>query len=319
MRWLHPVDGGPANREDELPNDRMLSEIPADYDAPLSVKTVSETGQVHWPRLFYAQPIGFRPLTLDLIAPGSAGPYPVIVWIHGGGWFRGHYTLSNRILQKMKFVDSLLDAGFAIARISYRLSGEARFPTQLHDCKAAVRYLRKHSGALGLDSTRFVAMGESAGGHLACLLGLTGGRSELEGEVGVTGPSSAVHAVVDWYGPTDLLTMDAQGVPSGFQPHDAPDSPEARLVGGPVQEVRDLTRAASPIAYVSPSAPPFLIQHGTADRIVSVGQGRALAQALERAGAHVTLKEIEGADHCFWGVDTAAIMPQVVAFLRSCL
>jgi acetyl esterase/lipase len=297
--------------------DRMLSEIAPDPDELLANRIELPTGRIYRPRLFFASPNGFRPLTLDVTTPGSAGPYPTVINIHGGGWFRGHYTLANTVLEKMRFVDHLLDAGFAVARIAYRLSGEGRFPVQLHDCKAAVRYLRKHSAVLGLDPARFAAMGESAGGHLACLLGLTGGRPELEGDVGVTGPSSAVQAVVDWYGPTDLLTMDAEGVPAGFQPHDAPDSPEARLVGGPVQVVKELTRAASPITYVSAAAPPFLIQHGTADRIVSIGQGRALASALERVGAKVTLIEIEGADHCFWGVDTSAIMPRVVSFLKS--
>ena len=267
-----------------MPADRMLSEIPADMDAPLRSPTVTPDGRVHWPQLFYASPNGFRPLTLDVVTPGRAGPYPTVVWIHGGGWFRGHYAMPNQIVAKMHFADRLLEAGFAVARVAYRLSGEAQFPTQLHDCKSAVRYLRKHAATLGLDPARVASMGESAGGHLACLLGLTGGRAELEGKVGVAGPSSAVQAVVDWYGPTDLSTMDAQGVPEGFQPHDAPDSPEARLVGAPVQQDKARTRAASPLTYITASAPPLLIQHGTADRIVSIGQGRALHEALRAAG-----------------------------------
>ena len=208
-----------------MPEDRMLREIPADYDSRLSDKVMLPSGRVHWPELFYARPVGCRALTLDLFAPGGAGPYPTIIWIHGGGWFQGHYTISNNIVGKMALVDRLLDAGYAVARIAYRLSGEARFPTQLHDCKAAVRYLRKHSDVLRLDPRRFAAMGESAGGHLACLLGLTGDRPELEGEVGVAGPSSAVQAVVDWYGPTELLTMDEQLGPSTFQPHKIPTRP----------------------------------------------------------------------------------------------
>jgi acetyl esterase/lipase len=304
-------------REWSMAQDRMLSEIPADADAPLTRPVTFERGLVHWQRLFYAQPSGFRPLTLDVTAPGRAGPYPTVVWIHGGGWFRGHYSMTNRVVEKMDFVETLLDAGYAVARIGYRLSGEGQFPTQLHDCKAAVRYLRQHAAVLHLDPARFAAMGESAGGHLACMLGLTGNRPELEGDVGVAGPSSAVQAVVDWYGPTDLLTMDEQAPPNSFQPHNAPDSPEARLVGAPVQQDKARTRAASPIAYVSASAPPFLIQHGTADRIVPVGQSRELAGALEAAGAKVALIEVPGADHCFWGVDTSGIMPRVLSFLKS--
>jgi acetyl esterase/lipase len=256
-------------------------------------------------------------LLLDLFTPGNAGPYPTVIWIHGGGWFQGYHTMINQVVGKMGHFDRLLDSGYAVARIGYRLSGEAQFPTQLHDCKAAVRYLRRHADALRLDARRFAAMGESAGGHLACLLGLTGNRPELEGDIGITGPSSAVQAVVDWYGPTDLLTMDEQLGPSTFQPHSDPTSPEARLVGGPIQVVTDKTRAASPITYVSPTAPPFLIQHGTADRIVPISQGRALAAALKTAGTKVDFVEITGADHCFWGVDTALIMPKVIEFLNA--
>lgn len=300
-----------------MAQDPMLRELAADTDALLTRSQILEKGRVHWPRLFYAQPEGFRPLTLDVTTPGQAGPYPTVVWIHGGGWQRGHYSMSNRIVERTGRFDALLEAGYAVARIAYRLSGEAQFPTQLYDCKAAVRYLRQHAAALHLDPARFAAMGESAGGHLACMLGLTGNRPELEGNVGIAGPSSAVQAVVDWYGPTDFLTMDEQAPPSTFQPHNAPDSPEARLVGAPIQQDKARTRAASPISYVSASAPPFLIQHGTADRIVPIGQGRELAGALEAAGAKVTMIEIAGADHCFWGVDPAPIMPRVLTFLKA--
>jgi acetyl esterase/lipase len=300
-----------------MAQDRMLSEIPADADAPLERPVTFQRGFVHWQRLFYAQPEGFRPLTLDVTVPGNGGPYPTVVWIHGGGWFRGHYSVTNRVVEKMDHIETLLDAGYAVARIGYRLSGEAQFPTQLHDCKAAVRYLRQHAATLHLDPARFAAMGESAGGHLASMLGLTGSRPELEGNVGLTGPSSAVQAVVDWYGPSDLLTMDEQAPSNSFQPHNAPNSPEARMIGAPVQQDKARARAASPIAYVSASAPPFLIQHGTADRIVPVGQSRELAGALEAAGAKVTLIEVAGADHCFWGVDTTPIMPRVLAFLKA--
>lgn len=302
-----------------MADDPMLRDIPADYDERLQEKVTLPSGQVRWPELVYARPVGFRVLALDLVTPGNAGPYPTVIWIHGGGWFQGHYTATNNVVGKMKHVDRLLDAGYAVARIGYRLSGEAQFPTQLHDCKAAVRYLRQHAAALGLDPNRFAAMGESAGGHLACMLGLTGDRPKLEGNVGIAGPSSAVQAVVDWYGPTELLTMDEQLAPSSFQPHNDPASPEARLVGGPIQAVKDKTRAASPISYVTANAPPFLIQHGTADRIVPVEQGRALAASLKKAGTKVTLVEVAGADHCFWGVDTTAIMPKVVEFLDTSL
>ncbi|MCP4386327.1 MAG: prolyl oligopeptidase family serine peptidase [Hyphomicrobiales bacterium] len=116
-------------------------------------------------------------------------------------------------------------------------------------------------------------------------------------------------------GPTDFLTMDEQRPAHATQTHDEAESPESRLVGSPIQDDLEATRAASPIAYVGPDAPPFLIQHGTHDRLVPVGQARVLADALRSQSVTVELIEIENADHCFWGVDTDGVMPAVIDFL----
>ncbi len=159
-------------------------------------------------------------------------------------------------------------------------------------------------------------MGESAGGHLACMLGTTSGRAEMEGDIGVLGPSSAVQAVIDWYGPTDLPSMDRQRPPNAVFSHDDASSPESLLIGGPIQKHKDLARTASPISFVRSGLPPFLIQHGDQDRLVPVGQARQLAEALRQHRVKVELSEIEGGDHCFWGVDTSAIMPEVIRFLQ---
>ncbi len=187
---------------------------------------------------------------------------------------------------------------------------------QLHDCKAAVRFLRNHAGLFGVDAERFAAMGDSAGGHLAALVGLTGGRADMEGEVGEKTGSSAVQAVIDWFGPTELLTMREQALSDGMRGQDDARSPESRLVGGALTENREAAIAASPISYVSQSAPPFHIQHGTHDRLVPLGQSLALHQALLAAGAVSTLVVIEGADHCFWGVDDDGIVERDIQFLR---
>ncbi|MCP4386328.1 MAG: alpha/beta hydrolase [Hyphomicrobiales bacterium] len=184
--------------------DSMMDDIAADYDRSLRHSVSLEDGRKYWPELFFARPGGFRPLTLDLHIPSGGSSFPAVVYIHGGAWMMGHPKVDNPILNAMDIVGNLNAAGFAVARISYRMSAEALFPAQLQDCKAAVRYLRKHCKSLHIDPERFAAMGESAGGHLACLLGLTGDRPDLEGALGETEPGSNVQAVVDWYGPDRL-------------------------------------------------------------------------------------------------------------------
>ena len=294
----------------------MIADIAVDYDGGLAHSVPSTMGGRYWPDLIYAHESGYRPLGLDLTVPPGEGRHPLVILIHGGGWFTGHPKITNPVLEGMGISAALIKAGYAVARPAYRLTGEAIFPAQLHDCKSAIRYLRAHADTLGIDPGRFAAMGESAGGHLACMLGLTGKNDTLEGSVGLTGPSSAVQAVINWYGPTDLLSMDRQSPANAMVRHDNPYSPEARLIGGPVQKNTESARRASPLSYVSSGCPPFLIQHGSQDRLVPIGQAQSLAQALEKHGGTVQLREIAGADHCFWGADTASIMPEVIAFLE---
>ncbi|MAN76973.1 MAG: alpha/beta hydrolase [Rhizobiales bacterium] len=300
-----------------MTKDSMITDIAVDYDAGLARFEPSIIGGRYWPELIYAHETGYRPLGLDLTVPGGDGRHPLVILIHGGGWFTGHPKITNPVLEGMEISATLIKAGYAVARPAYRLSDEAIFPAQLHDCKSAIRYLRAHADTLGIDSRRFAAMGESAGGHLACMLGLTGQDDTLEGSVGLAGPSSAVQAVINWYGPTDLLTMDRQSPANAIVRHDNPYSPEARLIGGPVQENPESARRASPLFHVAPRCPPFLIQHGDQDRLVPIGQARSLAQALENHGVTVQLTELAGGDHCFWGADTASIMLEVIAFLRQ--
>ena len=139
--------------------------------------------------------------------PATATPAPLVVWIHGGGFMFGDRRYLPETLRPNQVFDALLDAGLAVATIDYRHALEAPFPAQLHDAKAAVRYLRAHADELGISTERIGVMGESAGGHIAALVGLTAHRADLEGTHGVVGPSSAVDVVVDWYGPADLTTM----------------------------------------------------------------------------------------------------------------
>jgi acetyl esterase/lipase len=244
----------------------------------------------------------------------------VVVWIHGGAFAMGHRGLLPDFLIEAGFFDLLVRPGFAVAAVDYRLSGEAHFPAQLHDVKAAIRWLRARSPELGLDPSRVAAWGESAGGHLAAMAGVTSGLPDMEGGVGVVGQSSAVDAVVDWYGPTDFSSMDRQRPPDAVQSHGDAGSPESRLLGATVDERPDLVARADPCTYVRAGLPPFLVAHGTADRLVPFGQSLVLVDALERAGVPVTFRPVAGADHVFDGApDRSQLIDEALAFLRETL
>lgn len=224
---------------------------------------------------------------LDLYVPDEGKNLPLIIWIHGGAWRGGNKT--------HYFPKAYLNAGYAGASINYRLSQHAIFPAQIEDVKAAVRWLRANSETYRIDPSRFAAWGSSAGGHLVAMLGTTGDIAEFK--VGENlHVSSQVQAVVDYYGPTDFLQMDAQRLPDGLV-HDAPDSPESQLVGGPIQENKDRVAKANPITYVSKEDPPFLIIHGDQDKLVPYQQSVLLKDALEKAGVSVKFYRVEGGGH----------------------
>jgi acetyl esterase/lipase len=269
-----------------------------------------------WRDAIVADPDGYRPLGLDMFRPnGAAAPAPVVIWIHGGAWRQGTNKREAPPLAPARIGERILAAGYALARVTYRLSGEARFPAQLHDVKAAVRWLRHHADELGIDPARFAAWGESAGGHLAAMVALTADDPSLAGKQGVLDASDTVQAAVVWYGPSDLLTMAAQSHPQGLLDHDAPDAPEGLLVGGPVQDLPRESAAASPVTYASADAPPLLLVHGAEDRIVPHGQSQELHRRLTAAGARSELHIVPGADHCFLGVEVALLVDEGLEFL----
>ena len=220
---------------------------------------------------------------LDLYVPEKAdGPLPVIVWVHGGAWLGGS---KEGVGPALPFVRK----GYAVASINYRLSQHARFPAQIEDCKAAIRWLRANAKEYDLDPDRIGVWGPSAGGHLVALLGTSGDVKDLEGKEGTPGQSSRVQAVVDWFGPTDVTRMGGS--------HDGPDSPEAKLLGGPVQENKEKAVRANPITYVSKDDPPFLIMHGDKDPTVPFSQSELLVEALKNAGVEATFIPVKGAGH----------------------
>lgn len=227
---------------------------------------------------------------LDLFLPEKvAGPLPVIVWIHGGAWAAGSKEGCPPLRQ------GFVARGYAVASLNYRLSGDALFPAQIEDCKAALRWLRAHANDYSLNGERIGVWGSSAGGHLVALLGTSGDVREFD--VGAqTNFSSRVQAVCDFYGPTDVTQMDAHALPGG-QKHDPTNSPESRLIGGPVQENKAKAARVNPITFVTPDDPPFLIVHGDADPLVPHHQSELLFAALKKNGVTVRFHTIKGAGH----------------------
>jgi acetyl esterase/lipase len=242
--------------------------------------------------LEYAK-IGDRPLLLDLYLPEQAkAPLPLVVWIHGGAWLGGSKNDCPAV--------RLVPDGYAVASIEYRLSQMATFPAQIEDCKGAIRWLRAHAAKYDLDPKHVGAWGASAGGHLVALLGTSGDVADLEGTVGGNlDQSSRMQAVCDWFGPTDFTQIAAQSLAMSRLDHDAPDSPEARLIGGPIQTNKDKAARANPITYVTADDPPFLIMHGDQDNLVPIGQSELLLAALKEASVPATLHTVKGAGHGF--------------------
>jgi acetyl esterase/lipase len=277
-------------------------------------------GTRHHPGAVYAAVSGYRALELDVWIPAAPAPPPVVVWVHGGAWMVGNRHLLPGSLRPGQLVDELLAAGLAVASVEYRHAREASFPAQLHDVKAAVRWLRHSAADLGIDPGRVGIAGESAGGHLAALVALTADRPDLEGAVGVRGPSSAVDVVVDWYGVADAASMPETELPpevaAALPPEDLVPPLEVLLDG-----VDDATRElAGPVVHVHPGAPPFLLVHGTADPVVPHAQSELLARALRDAGADARLESVPCAGHGWDGCDDVdAIVGRTVRYLAEAL
>lgn len=228
---------------------------------------------------------------LDLYVPEKGtGPFPLIVWIHGGGWAAGDKGGCPPLR------DGFTGRGYAVASLNYRLSGDAVFPAQIEDCKAAIRWLRAHAKEYRLDPAHFGVWGSSAGGHLVALLGAAGGMREFDVGANLE-QSSRVQAVCDYYGPTDLLQMDAHAPAGARMKHDSATSPESRLVGGAIQENREKAARLSPLAYLTKEAPPYLIVHGDQDGTVPHHQSELLFEALGKLGVPVRFITVEGGGH----------------------
>ncbi|MCU1432816.1 MAG: hypothetical protein JWP95_1921 [Actinotalea sp.] len=271
--------------------------------SPQSEAAAVVPGAVAHREVTFAEVIGFRPLLLDLYVPaGVDGPAPCVVWVHGGGWDRGDRRFATEHWPHGFLFASLVEAGLAVATVDYRLSGEAVHPAQLEDVLEAVRFLRRRAAELGLDPDRLGISGDSAGGHLAAMVALTG-----TGDAGV-------QAAAVLYGVTDLAGFDT----SGLTPQERAATMEARLLGADPREEPGLAAAASPVHHASAAAPPMLLISGDSDTVVPASHSQELADRLRAAGAEdVVLRLVPGADHCFEGVDPVPPLGEVVAFLAD--
>jgi acetyl esterase/lipase len=246
-------------------------------------------------------PSGHERQRLDLYVPQTGPtPFPLILVVHGGGWSAND---KNNHANVAWVTPVLLRAGYAVASVNHRLSQHAIFPAQIHDVKAALRFLRARAGEYGLDPSRVGIWGASSGGHLAALVGTSAGVPDMDGRLGPLQQHVRVRAVIDWYGPTDFLQSDAHRLPDGLRAAPA-DSAQSRLIGAPIETVPERTQAANPIRYVTADDPPFFIVHGDQDRTVPHHQSELLRDALRAAGIPVEMRTVIGAGH---GSQTAAL------------
>lgn len=245
-------------------------------------------------------------LKMDIVFPmEKEKKYPCIVWICGGAW-KEMSTSAH-----LAYLSRLAMEGFVVASVQYRTSNQVIFPAQLEDIKAAVRYLRAHSEQYSIQEDAFGVMGESAGAHLAAMTALTGDREEWD-KGWYLDESSAVQAACTWYLPSDMEKMIERTAD-----YMKAAAPESLLIGGNASVDKEKAAMASPVSYVSPAAPPFLMFHGTDDRTVPFSQSQAMYEKLEAAGAQVSLVAIEGADHADVHFFQKEIWDRIICFFQD--
>ena len=234
----------------------------------------------------YAQVAG-EELLLDLYLPRAAAAPPLIVWVHGGAWRGGSRTSMP--------LDGLLEEGFAVASVDYRLTPVARFPAQIHDIKAAIRFLRANERRYGFDASRIAVAGASAGGHLAALVGVTNAHPELEGRVGdALDRSSDVQAIVSFYGAGNLTTILQQSTPHGLGVR----IPALQLLlGSQPDDDPEVAKQASPLFHIDGADPPMLLLHGDQDPQMPINQSHELYGKYRELGVPAVMQVVHGAGH----------------------
>lgn len=296
--WSLPVGG--RGRSASLLVGFVLSLIQG-----VSVAEAQQTREVR--DLVYAMVEGLE-LGLDLYLPAGVANPPLVVWVHGGAWQSG-----TKSPAPMEFVQN----GFATASLDFRQSTQARFPAQIHDIKAAIRFLRAEAENYGYRTDRIAIAGSSSGGHLATLVGVTNGHPDLEGRVGGHfDQSSSVQAIVDYYGATNLTSILAQSTPFGLGVRE----PALRLLLGALpaesDEAMRLARLASPVLHIDSGDPPLHILHGDQDPQMPINQSHEIHGAYLQAGLDATLDVVHGSAHGGGAFMSGERLERALAFLR---
>lgn len=234
----------------------------------------------------YANVAG-TPLALDLYQADGAAGSPLLIWVHGGRWEVGSKDPMP--------LTALVERGYAIASLDFRPASAARFPGQIHDIKAAIRFLRSQASRYGYDAARIGILGASSGAHLAALVGTTNGHPELEGTLGANlDQSSSVQAIVSYFGASNLTTILAQSTPFGFGIR----KPSLEvLLGGAPDQVEPLAKLASPVFHVDAADPPLLLLHGDQDPQMPINQSHELQGVYEEHGIDTHFAVVHGAAH----------------------
>ncbi len=227
-------------------------------------------------------------LGLDLYVPAGVSKPPLVVWIHGGGW-RGGSRKNPKLIDVTKH-------GYALASVSYRFTDRAIFPAQIHDCKAAIRWLRAHADQYGYDADWIAVAGSSAGGYLALMLGVAGDVPDLEGDVGDHGDhASTVQAVIDYFGPSDFVLRGKTQPERAYTEASGSFALLGGLKTGQIEPAME--RLASPATYVSRGDPPLLVFQGDVDQVVLPDQSQRIVELYSRAGLPARLITLKGAGH----------------------
>lgn len=246
-----------------------------------------------------------KPLALDIYLPKDVKSPPLIVWVHGGAW---------SLYDKSQYPKALAENAFALASVDFRQSTAARFPAQVHDIKAAIRFLRAKAADYGYRADKIAIAGASSGGHLAAMVGVTNGDKELEGTVGeYVKTSSDVQAIVSYFGASNLTTILTQSTPYGLNVRKPALD---RLLGGQPEAVPELAKLASPVLHVDAKDPPLYLLHGDQDPQMPINQSHELEGAYEQLGLDASLDVVHGAAHAGPKFYEQPYLSRTLAFLQ---
>ncbi|WP_157102412.1 alpha/beta hydrolase [Sphingobium sp. TCM1] len=240
---------------------------------------------------------GYRPITLDLYRPKGDGPWPLVIYVHGGGWMAGHTRQSGAFSDFTAVLADLSARGYVVASLEYRLSGEAPFPAAIDDVRSGIRFLKANASSYGIDAKHVAIWGGSAGGQLAALAALDCGHAPGGEDKSNIGENDCVQGAVGWYGVYDFATMPQSAIPRA-------ENTYLDCIKGACPPER--IAAASPASHVDAKDPPMLLIHGTEDKTVPATQSQELAAKLKSAHIPVTLEIISGVGHSWIGADAAA-------------